>query len=133
MSSFTTPLDLQADDDGRTFTLTSAFVYIEGDQATGKKIEVPAGFVTDFASVPQIFWNVLPPWGRYGKAAVLHDYLYATALFERSRCDKILLEAMGVLGVSWITRWTIFLAVRAGGWAAWDSHRKGETAAEGKK
>lgn len=39
-------------------------------------IRVPAGFVTDFASIPRAFWVVLPPTGKYGKAAVVHDYLY---------------------------------------------------------
>lgn len=40
---------------------------------------VPKGFVTDFASVPEILQGLIPPTGRYGKAAVIHDYLYRTA------------------------------------------------------
>lgn len=33
----------------------------------GRIIEVPAGFETDFASVPRLFWRVVPPWGRYSR------------------------------------------------------------------
>ncbi|WP_139385602.1 DUF1353 domain-containing protein, partial [Salmonella enterica] len=43
-------------------------------------IEVPAGFVTDFASVPRIFWTILPSDGKYAKAAIIYDYLYDNAL-----------------------------------------------------
>ncbi|MDI5166053.1 DUF1353 domain-containing protein, partial [Salmonella enterica subsp. enterica serovar Montevideo] len=33
-------------------------------------IEVPVGFVTDLATVPRIFWSLLPPDGEYAKAAI---------------------------------------------------------------
>jgi len=36
-------------------------------------ITIPAGFSTDLASVPRIFWWFLPPTGAYEKAAVVHD------------------------------------------------------------
>ncbi len=39
---------------------------------------VPKGYVTDLASVPRLFWFVLPPFGRYSQAAVIHDYIYNT-------------------------------------------------------
>lgn len=132
MSSFTTPLVVTPEDDGRMWRLVEPFDYVEGDLATGRKIEVPKDFVTDFASIPRVFWDLLPPWGRYGKAAVLHDFLYSTALFERSHCDRIFLEAMEVLDVPLLTRRAIFLGVRVGGWVAWDAHRRGDTAAEKK-
>ncbi len=44
--------------------------------ANGTNIIVPKGFRTDLASVPRIFWTILPPFGRYSQAAVVHDYLY---------------------------------------------------------
>ena len=37
---------------------------------------VPAGSDTDFASVPRIFVWLLPRYGRYTKAAILHDHLW---------------------------------------------------------
>ena len=41
---------------------------------------VPAGFVTDFASVPKIVWSFIPPMGPYAAAAVLHDWWYENRL-----------------------------------------------------
>jgi hypothetical protein len=38
-------------------------------------LTVPAGFQTDLASVPRLFWALLPPQGAYERAAVLHDWL----------------------------------------------------------
>src|SRR5688500_15722299 len=37
---------------------------------------VPVGQRTDFASVPRIFVWFLPRYGKYTKAAILHDYLW---------------------------------------------------------
>ena len=48
---------------------------------------VPAGFETDFASVPRAFWSVFPPYGPYTKSAVLHDWLYVTQPAGVSRKD----------------------------------------------
>jgi hypothetical protein len=122
-AEFPDELDLRDRDDG-TYNLLSAFRYA-GSAIVKGTIEVPAGFNTDFASVPRIFRNLLPPDGPYGRAAVIHDYLYSThglgGELTREQCDRILLEAMKRLGVSWITRMTIFWAVRAGGQSHWDA------------
>lgn len=123
MSSFNTPLDLQANDDGKTFTLLSEFIYELGNDPQ-RIIVVPKGFITDFASVPQLFWNILPPWGTYGKAAVLHDWNYKKQEFTRKFCDDILMESMTTLGVPKWKRVAIYLGVRLGGWAAWNQHKK---------
>jgi len=80
------------------------------------RITIPAGFETDFASVPQVFWNILPPCGSYGKAAVVHDFLYRTkGLATRGQADAVLLEAMTFLFVGWWTRQVIYWGVRIGG------------------
>lgn len=124
MSSFTNPLDLRANDDGKTFRLLTEFDYEIGQLGSNRIIRVPAGFVTDFASIPRAFWSILPPWGKYGKAAVLHDWNYTNQEFTRSFCDDILYESMEALGVSWLTRHTIWLGVRIGGWVAWNQHKR---------
>lgn len=42
---------------------------------TWRGITVPAGFMTDGASVPRILWWFLPPWGdRATRAAIIHDF-----------------------------------------------------------
>ena len=120
-SSFLTPLDLEYLD-GRTWRLTTPFKFRSDDiDAT---IMVSEGFLTDFASIPRVLWVVLPPTGPYGKAAVVHDWLYKTGLTTRAEADTVLLEGMQVLGVRWFTRQTIYVGVRLGGWVAWRHHRK---------
>jgi len=39
------------------------------------KILIPQGFITDLATSPRIFWALIPPFGVYEAAAVLHDWL----------------------------------------------------------
>ena len=36
---------------------------------------VPPRFLTDFASVPRVVTWLIPRYGRYTKAAIVHDYL----------------------------------------------------------
>lgn len=38
-------------------------------------VTVPAGHHTDLASIPRVFWRILPPFGKYTEAAIVHDYL----------------------------------------------------------
>ncbi len=124
MSSFTTPLIVTPLDDGQTWKLLQPFTYEIGEEGSGRKVTVPAEFVTDFASVPRILWTLIPPWGGYGKAAVLHDFLYDAAPWSRSECDSVFLEAMKVLKVPFHRRMAIYLGVRAGGWLAWRTRRE---------
>jgi hypothetical protein len=39
-------------------------------------VTVTPTFVTDFASVPRPFWFFIAPWGRHGRAAIVHDFVY---------------------------------------------------------
>lgn len=117
MSSFLTPLALEYLD-GRRWRLLLGFVY-ETDLGKLGAIRIPAGFETDFASVPRFFWRLFPPTGRYGKATVIHDYLYRCCPdVPRAICDQVFLEGMTVLGVNWFTRYAMYRAVRMFGGAA---------------
>lgn len=60
----------------------------------GKKIGVPYGFSTDFASVPKgvITWGLFG--GRYRRPAVVHDYLTRQRLCPREKADLVFLELM---------------------------------------
>ncbi|PWJ49589.1 uncharacterized protein DUF1353 [Dyadobacter jejuensis] len=63
----------------------------------GIVVDIPPGYLTDFASVPQILWSVFPPHGRMANAAVLHDYMYDHRLFEDelgSRCARVLADTL---------------------------------------
>ena len=124
MSSFTTPLVVSPLADGRRWKLVYQFGYDVGYKGSDDRITVPAGFVTDFASTPQPIWWLIPPWGKYGKAAVVHDYLYLVKTRTRKEADGIFREAMVVLGVP---EWQVFvmhLAVRLFGWPAWHYRRE---------
>ena len=55
--------------------VTTPFRYYLGTEDTGRYISIPAGYLTDGASVPRVLWSIVPPWGRYGQAAIVHDFL----------------------------------------------------------
>ena len=123
MSRFTEILIVSPLADGRTWYLRKEFGYDVGREGSGETISVPVGFLTDFASVPRPLWWLLPLWGRYGNAAVIHDYCYWEQHYTRKRTDMIFLEAMAVLKVGSITRHTMHLAVRLFGSIAWWNNR----------
>lgn len=74
--------------------------------------EVPVGFTTDFASVPAAFTWLVPRYGAYTKAAVLHDYLCETAVVSRADADGLFRRCLRELGVSLLRRWMMWAAVR---------------------
>ena len=119
MSSFTSELVVIPMPDGRSWKLVKSFTYHVGSKFSRTYLKVPAGFITDFASIPWLFWTFLPSWGKYGKAAVVHDYLYQTQTKTRKESDQIFLEAMGVLGVRRWRKYPMYLAVRWFGWLVW--------------
>lgn len=127
MSSFTSPLTVTPLADGKTWKLVTPFVYDVGELGGTDSISVPAGFETDFGSVPQIFWGIVSPIGKALGGYVLHDYLYATQERTRLVSDAILLEALEVIGVNWFQRWLIYRGVRVGGWVAWRKNKKKRT------
>ena len=81
---------------------------------TGKEIYiVPAYlFFTDLATIPKGLQWLYKPNGKYTDSAVLHDYLYSDSKISRSYADYILREAMKSQGVSLVTCWTFWGAVR---------------------
>lgn len=75
-------------------------------------IDVPVGYITDLASVPRALWSIFPPHGRYAKAAIVHDFLYANAIGDKAFADDVFLEAMTVLDVPRWRRLLMYWAVR---------------------
>lgn len=111
MSSFTTPADLRIHS-ANTWELLADFSFHVGSYSSDDVITVPAGFVTDLASVPRILWTFLPPHGKYSKAAIIHDYLYEYGIRTKKYADDVFLEAMEVLGVPAYKRQLMYWAVR---------------------
>jgi len=106
--------------DGRNFTLLEPLVY---EARNGEVITIPVGAATDGASTPQAMWNVLPPFGKYWMAAVLHDGLYRLMKQPKARCDDLLLEAMLSLGVDEREAGIIYAGIKVGGWASFEEDR----------
>lgn len=121
MSEFTTDLKIKPVGCGR-WELLEAFDYYTDD---GRTVEVPVGFTTDFASIPRLVWPIYPPYGdTWGKAAVVHDYLYATQpdWCSRKRADQEFLCGMKVLGCPWTRRTVMYQMVRWFAGGAWKHH-----------
>lgn len=123
MAHFLTDLEVKAQPDGR-WVLLEPLVY-ESDVLGVGYVSVPGGFDTDFASVPRLplmYWLL---GDRANHAAVIHDYLYRTAIVTRGQADQVFVEAAGVEGVNWAARWAMWTGLRMGGWAAYDQRHPG--------
>lgn len=110
---FTTPLDLRAQLPGRWVLLRDLIWHDE------QRITVPAGFVTDLASIPRPFRGVLNQNGNSRRPAVLHDWLYSTQTLSRAAADGIFRTALIAEGMGRIGATVYWAGVRAGGWVAW--------------
>jgi hypothetical protein len=153
VSRYTAPLLIMPLEDGRTFEIMSSatvdrskfeengdllfdlheFRYEIGHEGSNSFVAPGTGFVTDFASIPRPLWWLLPKWGKYGKAAVIHDFLYRNHFYEvktalgaflkvpcgRKRADQIMLEAMEVSNTPKWQQYLIYAGLRIGGWIAW--------------
>ena len=85
---------------------------------------VPAGFVTDLASVPAVLWGVVASYGRQTLPAVLHDVLYRAARGSgrptrarrlRREADLLFRATLRETGAGPVRRWLMWAAVRTFG------------------
>lgn len=82
----------------------------------GRRVEVPTGFRTDFASVPRIVGAYLLFGGKGKRAAVVHDFLYSGGLaVTREVADQVFREALIASGYGWLTVRAMYAGVRLGG------------------
>lgn len=121
MSAFLDKLDVEEIDDVN-FKIVNHFFRYQSDIAR-QIFTVPVGFVTDFASVPRL--GAVYAWlGNEGhEAAVVHDWLYYSAITTKDMADDVLLEALEVSGISWFKAHIFWLGVHVGGFVAWNGHR----------
>lgn len=99
----------------RKWKVIAPLTYLFSVDGIDQAITVPAGYVTDFASVPRLFWIMFPPDGKYTKAAVIHDYLCDNPkkfTYTRKQTDYVFLTAMLESGVSRFKSFILFSAVR---------------------
>lgn len=85
---------------------------------TGKTYTVPAGFNTDFASVPRLPLAFLLTGGTADRPAIIHDFLYRKGVEDRATCDAVFYEAMEATGVPRWRRALMWAGVRVGGRSA---------------
>lgn len=94
----------------------------------GTVITVPAGMLTDLASVPQIARSFLSVSGRHTEASIVHDYCYLyqkgdpgpNSGLDRDEADYLFLQLMRQANVDPPDRDKAFLAVRAAGRAVYE-------------
>ncbi len=131
MSSFTTPLVVSPLPDGRRWRLVFSFRYHIRSRYSQDVIAVPAGFNTDFASIPKFLW-FLPYWAKYCKSPVIHDWLYKVKQImgvpiTRKEADLIFYEALLIdwrkHGLGRILALIEYYAVRFFGWPAWNNRK----------
>lgn len=108
---------------GGRWKLTAPFEYHSKKYGIFK---VPEFFISDGASIPKFAFSLIGGrWtGKYVEASIIHDYLYFTQTTKRSYADRVFLEGMKILGVGWLKRRVMYLAVRVWGWKPWNKHKR---------
>ena len=110
----------RSDSVGNVFTLR--------EPLTCEWITVPAGFESDGASVPRLFWRIVFPPGdqKALRAAFVHDYIYRNHPegWDREMADMLFLKMLIDDGTPKISAVLAWLGVRLFGSAAWKAGGK---------
>lgn len=85
-------------------------------------ILIPAGFVSDFASIPSQVQGFISKLGPHLCPAIVHDYLYWEQACTRAEADAIFSKMMAELGTSWVTRKALYWGVALFGGRGWDKN-----------
>jgi len=112
-------------DDGPGPDLWTVRAPLVWDDPVYGHLVVPAGFVTDLASIPRLFRNLpfLDPNGLSRRPAVVHDWLYGSVegrAHGKEFADNFLRAALLSEGASPAVAQTFFLAVHLFGSGPWD-------------
>ena len=114
--------------DGNHLMLMSPMTYKIGQSE--ESITVPAGFVHDRASVPSFLRSIQSTHGPFGKAAIVHDYLYWAQPCSKEQADNLMYIAMLESEVSAIDRAKIMSALTLAGGSAFRSNRRARGAGD---
>jgi hypothetical protein len=105
-------------------------------EVNGKSYVIPKGFVFDGASVPKFLGAWLSPVGILLMGGLVHDYIYkyevllekgkkkTTEKFNQKQADQLFRDINIEQNGIHILNWAAYLALRVGGFVAWNSHRK---------
>lgn len=105
---FANSLKVEELDDGTKKLLEPLFYNARGLTL----ITVPAGFITDYDSVPRLLGIYVMFKGLSVRSPVVHDYMYSMAKYPRKYADKTFFEAMLSEGVTKWKAYVMFIAVR---------------------
>ena len=111
---FETPAVTVRSSGAEEWELLEPLVYLGNRQ----RFAVPAGFRTDFATVPRVVVWLVPRWGLYTRAAVLHDWLVVegivTGAVTARDADGLFRRVLRESGVPVVRRWLMWCGVRWG-------------------
>lgn len=111
---FDSPIVVVARRGDDRWTLTHPLTYYGAHD----KFVIKAGYTTDFATVPRCVVWLIPRFGRYTLAAILHDWLIdnlPSNRFTSRDVDGLFRRVMRELDVPPLRRWLMWCGVR---WAA---------------
>jgi uncharacterized protein DUF1353 len=98
-------------------------------------VVVPAGFMTDFNSVPRPLWSILPPHEN-PEAGVVHDWLYKYNGCTKNQADRVHREVFEVIDrvhPDKAPRWkrvAMYTGLVLGGSRTWNRYRREQIARE---
>ena len=131
-----TPLDTRDMGDGKNVMVLNPFRVKVAEHYTDgmievRVIEVPKGFISDYASVPRMFQWIVPRFGKYNAAAVVHDWLFEHGKIEGSKIGRSLTDRifLAIMKKSKCRRWRrklMYRMVRMFGYSLWKKNRKNE-------
>lgn len=103
------------------WTVTAPLIW---QDAVYGRLVVPAGFVTDLASIPRLFRNLpwLDPNGLSRRPAVVHDWLYGSQpgrRYGKKFADSFLRAALIAEGATHGDAMTFYYAVHWFGGSSW--------------
>jgi len=102
-------------------------VYIK--LSNGETISILKGFEWDLASVPRIFWSIVPPDGDFELASLIHDYLYQMKPYSRKFADKEMyiwskvINSTNKISIKNIDNHIRYFAVRVFGGPVWSKDK----------
>jgi hypothetical protein len=115
MSRFLTELEVELINDDTIWRLKQPLMYYS--DLLECTLVVPAGFETDFASVPRVPVAYYLFGARAHRESVIHDYLFrkdSKPVVDFMTANTVFLEAMTLRGKSPFVRYSMFLGVCLG-------------------
>ena len=124
--------------DGEKYRIDTGFRYYLTDNENGEFVDVPDGFVTNFASIPSVLRAIYSPTDKtYAQIAVVHDKLFLAPVirlrlsarpcaFEET--PDIFLDGTRVLGASLFKQRTMYRSLQWFSRGPWNDYREADRA-----